>query len=375
MKILYITDQIYLHGGAEKILIQKLNYWVEFFQYDVKLITTQQLGKKPFFPLNKKVKLVDLEVNYVEGVSFFSLKNISKLPLHYSKLKKEIKEYRPDAIFVISQSFVRYIVPLVAGKCVTFNEYHTSYYGFQLGYENASVLQKIKITILDHIIKITDSFYTKIIFLNQEEYNFYKLKNAIIIPNFYDDVIASNNDFKLNKIISLGRLCYQKGYDLLIEAWTIIDEEVQGWELEIYGNGADLIKLNEKIKTKNFKNNVKLNAAINNVNEKLSESSFYVMSSRFETFPMVLLEAMSNKLPIVSFDCPSGPRSIVTDGEDGILAKNNDVTDLAKKILFLIQNADIRNKMGERAFVNIKRFNSIFVMEQWNQLLIKSVAT
>ncbi len=369
MKIVYLTDQIYLTGGAEKILIQKLNYWVEFYGYEVKLITTNQEGKKPFYPLNKQVELIDLDINYIEGVSFFSPYNFLKLPKHILKLNKELKKFKPDAIFVISRSFVRFIAPIVARKYAIYNEYHTSYYGGHLGYVNSSFVKKLKFKLVKRVTKFIESFYTKIIFLNQEEYDHFKLENSVIIPNFFDEIEFDTEVEKKNKIITLGRLCYQKGYDLLIDAWVIVDAKVQGWELNIYGNGEDQEKLSNQINSKNFKNPLYLNAAIDNINEKLSEAAFYVMSSRFETFPMVLLEALSNKLPVVSFDCPTGPRSMVIDGEDAILAKPNDVEDLAKKILILINDIKLRNTMSDKAKINVTRFSPSYVMNLWDELI------
>ncbi|GEP50378.1 glycosyl transferase [Flavobacterium noncentrifugens] len=369
MRIIYITDQVYLHGGAEKILIQKLNYWVEHYGYDVLLITSQQLGKKSFLPLNEKVQWMDLEINYEEGVSFLSLSNLKKFPGHISKLKKAIHDFKPDAVFLISLNIIRYALPFISGKYKIFNEYHTSYYGFELNYERLSFVGKIKRRLSYVLTAFVESFYTKIVFLNDAEYKHYNRKNAVIIPNFFDEIKDLPNLPKKNQIISLGRLCFQKGYDLLIDAWEIVDRERTGWTLEIFGNGEDHKALVQQIEAKKLSHSLHLNPATDQINYKLSESQFYVMSSRFETFPMVLLEAMSNKLPTVSFDCPTGPASMLTPGEDGVLVQNGDVNALAQQIILLIRDEKRRTEMSENALKNVARFNVQHVMELWDKLI------
>ena len=375
MKILYITDQIYLHGGAEKILIQKLNYWVEWYGYDVLLVTSQQHGKKPFFPLDEKVRWIDLELGYKEGMSFLNPSMFRNFPAHISKVKKIIADFKPDAVFLISLSIIRYVLPFISGKYKTYNEYHTSYYGFQLNYERLSFFDKMKRRFSYAITNFAESFYTKNVFLNQAEFDHYNRKNGVIIPNFFDEIKGLPELPKKNQVISLGRLTYQKGYDLLIDAWEIVDRAQTGWTLEVFGNGEAREALEKMVAAKNLGHSLHLNPATNEINHKLSESQFYVMSSRFETFPMVLLEAMSNKLPTVSFDCPTGPASMLTPGEDGILVPNGDVQALAQQIIGLIGDEKRRVEMGEKALKNVKRFNPKHLMAKWDELIKSNLST
>lgn len=369
MRIIYITDQIYLHGGAEKILIQKLNYWAESGDSKVLLITTDQKGKKPFFEVSEKVTMIDLAIGYTEGTSYYHPKNFTKFATHFSKLKKAIAEFNPDGIFHVSLGFSRYILPLAARGYRIYNEYHTSYYGFGIGQQNLSFLARLKKHFGSSLIRLAESRYTKIVFLNQEEFDHYNRKNSVIIPNFFNEVKHETTAPRKHQAITLGRLCYQKGYDLLIDAWELVDREIQGWTLEIYGNGEDAEKLQRKITDKNLGHAIHLNPATDQVDIKLSESSMYIMSSRFETFPMVLLEAMTHALPVVSFDCPTGPRSMLTENNDSFLAASGDVRALADKIVLLIRDEPLRKTMGEHARKNVGRFSRSAVMAQWRQLL------
>ena len=115
MRILYITEQVYLHGGAEKILIQKLNYWADRYGYDVMLLTSEQNGKPPCYPLSLKVKHTDLDIGYAPG-SYFTPSNLLKFPTHYKRLSKIIGDFEPTAIFLISLTWIRLILPFIAKK-------------------------------------------------------------------------------------------------------------------------------------------------------------------------------------------------------------------------------------------------------------------
>ena len=301
------------------------------------------------------------------------MSNFSKFPRHYKLLKREIKNFNPDAVFLISLSWIRLALPLIAKGYNIYNEYHTSYYGFKIKFDQKHLFGKIKKNIWNVFIIISEKFYTNIIFLNKEEFLFYNKKNGVIIPNFYEESNCEINVKKKNQVIALGRLSYQKGFDMLIEAWDKIDNKINNWSLVIYGNGENKQQLLDTVNDLKLKNKIEINDAISNVNEKLAESQIYAMSSRYETFPMVLLESLSHGLPIVSFDCPSGPRSIILENEDGILIEPNNIEAFSEKLLFLIDNSEVRKKMSINAKKNINRFKPVHIMNIWNELIKSNI--
>lgn len=368
MRILYLTDQVYLHGGAEKILIQKLNYWAEVFGYEVALVTSVQKGNEPFFPLSDKVKRHDLDMDYPAG-SLYHPKNFGRFREQYKKLKAFASDFRPDAVFVLSQSLFHIITPFACKGFPTYFEYHTSWLGFKHGFEQQSKLRRLKSRFIGAITRFAEGRYTRIVYLNQAEYDYFKRENSIIIPNFYDVTEKRPDRNPKNIAISLGRLSFHKGYDLLLQTWAKLDSRVSDWEMHVYGNGEDREKLQNELSKYEFRNAFKFFEATDKVNEKLSEASIYVMSSRFETFPMVLLEAMSNGLPIASFDCPTGPSSIVTPNEDGLLVKPYDTDAFADTLVVLMQDPDLRERMGQAGLKNVKRFSPELVMRQWDDLV------
>lgn len=368
MRLLYLTDQVYLHGGAEKILIQKLNYWVEVYGYEVALLTSVQKGKPSFLPISGKVKQFDLGIDYPEG-SLYHPKNFGLFKQHYKKLKAFVSEYRPDAVFVVSQTLTHIIAPFAAKGFPTYFEYHTSWFGFKMGYERLSFPHKIKTRLIKAITRYAESKYTKIVLLNQTEFDKFQKKNAVVIPNFYDETAKIYPFERKNTVITLGRLSREKGYDLLIEAWKKLDGKIGNWELAVYGEGVERRKLEAQLSQNTFRNPIKFPGATDNINEKLAKASIYVMSSRTETFPMSLLEALSNGLPIVSFDCPSGPRHIITENSDGFLVEPDNIQALADQLLVLMADGNLRGKMSENALENVKRFSAKQVMQQWDDLI------
>lgn len=370
MRILYVTDQMYRHGGAEKITAQKLNYWADVYGYETMLVTSEQNGKPICYPLSDKVKHVDLDVGYAAG-SYFTPQNLRKFPKHYKALQQQIDAFKPDAVFLVSLGWIRLALPFVAKGYNIYNEYHTSYYGFQMGYEQGSAWVKIKSKLSQLFVEWAENKYTAIIFLSDKEHDYFDRRNGLVIPNFYDADRQSIDVPKKKQAIALGRLSFQKGYDLLIEAWEIVHASVSNWTLEIFGEGEKRDELQQLIADKNLQEVIHLNHATDKVNEKLSESEIYILSSRVDNFPMVLLEAMSNQLPVVAFDCPNGPSAILSDGEDAVLVERENVPALAQQIIRLAGNETLRRQMGKQAFDNVKRFSAQRVMAQWDALIKK----
>ena len=189
-----------------------------------------------------------------------------------------------------------------------------------------------------------------------------------VIYNFLDCIPRKNSNCKNKKIISVGRLEYQKGFDILIDVWKKVDEKHSDWVLEIYGEGSLRKELQDKIDSLNLTDSLILKGSEKNIQSKYLESSIYMMSSRYEGMPMVLLEAMSCGLPLVSFDCPCGPKDIIKDGENGFLVKFGNIEEMAKKINYLIENEDKRIDMGKKAKELSYNYLKEKIMNQWKEL-------
>jgi glycosyltransferase involved in cell wall biosynthesis len=171
-----------------------------------------------------------------------------------------------------------------------------------------------------------------------------------------------------NKILLIGRYSYQKNFESIIEAIFLIKEKCYGWQIRIVGDGEDKEKLQALITEKKLENVIFLIPPTSKIEDEYCNASIYAMSSRFEGLPMVLIEAKSCGLPIISFDCPEGPADIVRDGIDGILVENGNIKALSEAILKLVENPDLRKQFGQEALKDIDRFSPKRIFDMWEVL-------
>jgi glycosyltransferase involved in cell wall biosynthesis len=367
MKIIFSTDQIYLHGGIEKVMAEKANYFADVCGYEVVILTCEQRNNLPCYTLSSKIRLIDLGINYQRDKSYFSITNLLKLPKHLYTLSKTLNALQANAVIVSNFGFDYYAIPFFNKTSKKIKEFHSSrYFEEQLRKENTSFLKGLHNKFNDWI----ESKYDHLVVLNPDEAAFYKTTNSVVIPNPISIPIETAV-LEKKQVIAAGRIAGVKGFDTLIEAWKIVHAAAPEWELHVYGE--DYVGTQQTLEALINKNNlescIQFKGSSTDMISTFSDYSVYAMSSVTECFPMVLLEALSVGLPIVSFDCPTGPRNIVTDEEDGLVAINQNATDLAKKILVLLQNPAKRKKFGQQAKNNSFKFSTAVVMQQWINLV------
>ena len=371
MKIVYYTDQIYLHGGIERVLATKVNYFVNEKGFETHIITSEQKKNMPCYHIDNNVNLHDLGINYNRKLSYFHPFNFSKVFKHFLLLKNKLKEINPDVVIICNFAFDFYFIPYILPKTTKIKEFHSSrYFEAQLRSQNKSILKKIYFKLNDYI----ESKYHYLALLTSDEKQYYKSNNTFIVPNpliYFPDVYAPLTN---KKVISAGRIAPVKGFEKLIKSWELIAKQYPDWILEIYGEGEInyVMKLQKLINELHLQNKVVLCGATNNMEEKMLNASIYAMSSLTECFPLVLLESLSCGLPVVSFNCPYGPRNIVIDKQDGILVENGNIEDLSKAIMQLMKDKKLRINMGNQGRLNINRFQIDIVMNTWLELFEKS---
>jgi glycosyltransferase involved in cell wall biosynthesis len=197
---------------------------------------------------------------------------------------------------------------------------------------------------------------------------------VVRIPNALPQIPGGRSDLVRPLVVAAGRLTWQKGFDLLIPAFAEVVRKHPEWKLHIYGAGAKYGKLRRLIVEHDVYNNVFLMGQSRYLGEQLAEASIFALSSRYEGFGMVIIEAMSKGVPVVSFDCPRGPNEIVEVGVDGLLVENGDVEAFTEALLCLIEDEDSRRKMGEAALSTAARYDLGIVGQQWNDLLSELTA-
>jgi len=173
-------------------------------------------------------------------------------------------------------------------------------------------------------------------------------------------------------ILSAGRLVDQKRFDLLIAAFALAAPAQPGWRLLIYGEGPNRAALEAQIAATGLAGRIALPGWANPLSEKLPEGEFFVLSSEYEGFGNVIVEAQSAGLPVLSFDCPSGPGEIIRHEVDGLLAPPLDVPALAAGMTRLMSDHGLRARLAARAPEALERFSMARTLELWDAVLAQA---
>ena len=372
-KIVYCTPSLYMAGGVERVLTLKANYFAEQYGYDITVITTDGKDKPMFFPLSEKVKVINLDINFEELWHKSLLRKILLyLPKQY-KFKKaltaELERLRPDIAISMLRREINFITGIKDGS-KKIGEIHINRANFRNFTSSSKVSFKslfAKFWMRDLVknIKRLDQF----VVLTDSDYHAWpEISKIQVIPNplpFFPDTVSQH---RYQRVIAVGRYLDEKGYDLLLRAWALIEKQIPDWRLDIFGDG---IKPYYEAIAEDLgidKSRCKLNDSIADVEKEYLNSSVFVSSSRYEGFCMGIIEAMACGLPVVAFDCPWGPRSIITDGEDGLLVENGNVQALANTLLGLLNDKEKRMAMGANARKNVARYKIEYIAEKWRKL-------
>ncbi|ONK15452.1 glycosyltransferase family 4 protein [Streptomyces sp. MP131-18] len=188
------------------------------------------------------------------------------------------------------------------------------------------------------------------------------------IPNAVHSLRQKPSTCASHIALAAGRLRPQKGFDLLIEAFAQLIDEFPDWQLRIYGTGDRHDQLRALIDQHHLYNHVLLMGRTDQLDEEMAKASMYVLSSRYEGLPMVLIEAMSHGLPVVSYDCPTGPADVISDGKEGLLLPPGDVPALAEGMRRLMGDEGLRARMGDAALGTVERYSPEAIRGQWTEL-------
>jgi len=375
MKLLYCIPALYNAGGMERVITEKVNYLATLAGYEITIVTTDQQGREIRFQLDNSINLIHLNIDFD---SHLNEKLLSKFLLH----KKKLKQYKSELIQIINRLDIDICISL-CGKEIEFlgelpvksikvAEMHFSMNNrkqFILARHTGpfwNILGNLRTYQLKKSVRNLDKL---IVLANDDLKQWRKIhKNVLLIPNPNPLSNSTYSNLKSKRVISVGKLDPQKGYDLLIESWALVAQKHSDWLLDIFGIGEWEGKLRRRIDELDLSKCINLRGATDDVLSEYLDSSIYVMSSRYEGLPMVLIEAMSCGLPIVSFDCKCGPRELIKEGINGFLVKPFEIEQLADKICELIEDEPLRELMGANAQKEVKRFSKLSVMHLWISL-------
>ena len=368
MKIVYLTDQVYLHGGVEKVLSQKANYFAEVLGNEVTIITQKQQNKKPIYNFSDKIKFIDLNVNYEIAKSYFHPTNLKKLPQHFSSLKNILQEVKPDVIISCCIAPDFYFIPYLVKKIPKIKEYHSSRYFY------TADRSSLKAKLLHQLTLSTEKKYHQLVVLNESEREFYNSENISVISN-PAEICGRRANITSKKIMAAGRISSVKNFRDLIESFSRISAKFPDWQLHFFGEDyvGTQQKLEKQISDCGLQNQIKFKGISADLKKEMQNYSIYAMTSETECFPMVLLESLSVGLPVISYDSPTGPKHILTHNEDSFLVPYKNLDIFTEKLKFLMENDDLRSSMGVQGIKNVKRFSIDKVLQKWTDLFNSTI--
>lgn len=353
MKVLYITNGINGSGGLERVLSVKASILAENYGYEVSILVLNDGAKDPFYNFSPKIRIHSIDVNG----------NPLQYMLKYKNgIRSVVAESKPNIISVCDDGLKGFFIPKILNyDCKMIYERHAS---IELG--GRSIMNKM----VQMIMKSQVKNFARFVVLtrsNVEEWNGAKNTNIIVIPNPLSFESVEKSSLRNKNVIAVGTHNYNKGYDMLLEIWSNIEKVYTDWKLEIYGK-QDQNKISEKLSEDLNLKNVHFFEPVSDIQNKYKDSSVMVMTSRSEGFGMVLVEAMECGVPCIAFDCPSGPRDIIDDKEDGILVPLYDNLGFTSSLTQLISNFELRSRLGTQAKKNVKRFSQDSIVKQWDGL-------
>lgn len=373
MKIVYCTDSICYLGGIQNITITKANGLAQM-GHQVWIIVTDN-KYPPLHPIDPKVQVINLDINYFEDdwkSKFYVIKSILiKRKKHKKAIAKVLNDINPDIIISTGTSEKNFLPNIRLNSTPIFiREIH-----FQKGYRLSharSLFEKIMAIIgnwYDYSWNINK--YDQIVILTNEdkELNWKNNSKVSVISNPVTfDTNIKTAPLTNKKIITAGRLVYQKNHKSLINAWKIVDQKHPDWQLEIWGDGALKNELSKQINTLGLNNKVLLMGYTNDIISRMLQASGCVLSSLYEGISLVLIEAMSCGLPVISYSCQCGPKDLIEHGKNGFLCKVNDETKLAEYICSIIEDDKLRIRMGQASKKKSEEFRIEKIATQWINL-------
>ncbi len=369
MKIIYCIAGTCHSGGMERVLANKANY-LTGHGYEVVIVTTDQQGLPPFFPLAEQIRCIDLGINYEENNGKSFANKLLHYPLkqyrHQKRLAAILKREKPDITVSMFCNDAGFITRINDGSKKVLEIHFSKFKRLQYNRKGLWRLADLWRSKQD---EKTVRRFDKFVVLTEEDKGYWgNLPNITVIPNANTFATSQAAALENKKVIAIGRYTYQKGFERLIEAWNILSPGFPGWKLDIIGNGEERDKLQDLIHAYHLDGQVTLVSPTKSIDKVYLDASLLAMSSRYEGLPMVLLEAQAFGLPIVSFACKCGPKDIVANGETGFLVEENDIEGLARQLVKVMKDKNLRKQMGRKAKEASLRYAEDAVMAKWTAL-------
>lgn len=389
IKLAYCLLGNYQPGGVERITASKANYFASF-GYEVYLITSSQAGRDFYYEVDPRVKHIDLDIRYDLTENLPRLKAYwpmqKKYRLHRQRLERVLMEIRPDITVASGYHECSFVYKIKDGS-LKIIEHHTSKYWNVYLY--SSVLSAIAHPSLKtrlsfylrmlwgHLMTLKYSWYDRhydvLALLTEEDKQGFKWHHHTeVVPNPRPLEFEHSSTLDAPVVLAVGRLIPSKNMGELISIWSRVASDYPEWQLHIVGDGYMRDSLEAQIDALGVREQVILHGSTSNVRPYYLNSSISVSTSAYEGFPLTMLETITAGLPLVTYACPCGPRDLIQDGSNGFLVEMGDKTTFEARLRTLMNDTELRKRMGRNARESAESYTHDRVMQKWD-VLFKSL--
>ena len=370
MKIVYHIPGTYNSGGMERVLSNKANYLTTVCKYEIIIVTTDQRGRRPFFPLDERIKQYDLGINYEENNGRSVWHKLAHYPFkqwrHRRGLTKILKIVNADITVSMFGNEVSFLTKIKDGSRKVLEIHFCKFKKLQYGRKGLWRMADVWRTRREETwIPRFDRF----VVLTREDKRYWgNFPNIEVIPNACSFETDKCSALTAKNVLAVGRYCPQKGFDMLIDIWHMVHFGMPDWHLNIVGDGEQRERLERKIAYYGLQESITLAKPTGDIKSYYLNSSVVALTSRYEGLPMVLLEAQVFGLPVVAYRCKCGPRDLIRGGVNGFLVQVGSRRRAALRLMGLMKDVSLRQRMGRAAKENSKHFSQEEVMKKWTNL-------
>lgn len=371
MRILYCIASFSGKGGTEKVLSSKAAA-LSARGHEVFILISDQHGKPFAYPLPPEVKVKDMKITTllhrrIKGFDF--IRNIFILRKIYGVETSEIK---PDVIIVLERGYEDFVIPYIHRNIPKVREYHTSRKASVFFESAMAPIQRIKSKIIRLFYEAQYKKYDSFVILTEKDaLNWNHFSHISIIPNMVEqqDGQAVPLLQRPKRLIAVGSMVAdRKGFAEMIEIWKGMANDYPDWTLHIYGDGPYRSQYTKLIKQLKLEKKVFLEGISSNIFQEYGQAQVFLMTSKGEGFGMVIIEAQQSGLPVIVYDCFSGPSDILKKDRGGYLIPMQDKTQFAQKLGNILTDAELREKKGQEAYENSQRYLPSEIIPHWEHL-------
>lgn len=356
MKIAYIIHSLHNAGGMERILSVKASRLAEMPGYEVAIVTVSLRGRTPAFSLSPKVELIDL------GLRSPSHARLTKA------LNAALESLKPHITMSLCGSDVYCLKDCTDGSAKA-AEWHFPYEKYLCKYGRTLPGRLYARARTRALVRCAQGLDRFVVLTKADRQTWSRYVEGV--EQVYNPLTFSTEqsaDVSARRFVAVGRLEKEKNLPDLVRAWAIVASKHPDWSLDVYGDGGEKNRIQSLIDKLGVSESMTLRGRSVDVRSEMLHSSGIVMTSLFEGFPLVLLEAAQCGLPLVSYDCPKGPSEIVENGVNGFLVPQGDVDSIASGMIALIEDEALRKRMGNAAKRSSERFSIGEIMSEWDRI-------